>query len=1386
MPSSLPETDTDDAGVDLREVARAFALLWSYQPRAAVFNLLRRRGVRAHGGRACTQDQVQLAVRTLLQRGDLVEMPHRQGYYRLRDDLRVALYRELLENERGEALREAVYATASFRPGSDFGWSLDDQSSAAVLRVALFTGAPEQELTRIAAQLRRDFSGAQIFQQAVLIPFDGAAFARAPRGWQHELAFQAVTAMCWEWAARLRPVCDWAIAQLDAEPGGWPEHLRLAVAELLLHRGEADRAQRVLDGMRGGAADAVRAGLLVQAGRWQEAQAVFESALKRRGEEVGARKRVLPVSLTWLYPLSLLAQQSPGCLAAARKFCLSESGRRNPEPDYGWGLWVHAIAARLGDTRLRTELFDPGYVSGPPSLGALWRLMLAAWLGPEAVAPAARRGGFEAAVAVRLAELRRALDACGLAWLAAQAEAATAVLRGRDAPPQFFACGRGERWRELLAALQALGAPSAAESKAAEVTRILWLLRLDGDGAVEAVQPMEQKRGVRGWSRPKPLPLAKLGAAERLAPLDARVARAVRQRQDRSRRYEIDRAAAVAALVGHPVLALEEAPEQLVELVEGTPELEVVREGERFLLRVTPELRVEGGTDGDDDWHWDGLPRDVEALRSITVVRDSPQRLRLIRFTPAQRRAAQLLAQRVAVPEAAQAELQQALQALSGHFQVHADTAQAARELPTDSRLRAELAPAGESLTLRLVVAPLGSDGPRLAPGAGRLRLMAAVKGESLSTQRDLAAERAHVDAVLDALPFLDEPGEGAPEWVIDDPEQALAMVEVLPGLPGVAAVDWPKGRKVQVLTVDAPQLALRVHGQRDWFALSGRAQVDEERVLELEALLAAAQGRSRFIPMGEGVYAALTQSLRARLAELAALAETDRHGSRVPQAAAAWLREVLDGVPVEADAGFRRAIERLRAAQEETPRLPGALQAQLRPYQEDGYAWAMRLAAAGLGGCLADDMGLGKTLQALALLLARAAGGPALVVAPTSVCGNWIAEAGRFAPTLDVALYGEGEREALLANAGPGDVLVVSYTLLQQAQANFASRRWHTLVADEAQAIKNATAKRSLALFELEADFRLALSGTPVENRLAELWSIMRFANPGLLGAATRFNTRFAAPIERNRDRHVQQVLRRLIAPFVLRRTKAQVLPELPPRTELVLAVAPEAEEAAHYEALRRQAVAQATQAMGATNPGEARMNILAQITRLRRAACDPRLANPDFAGVGAKQQAFAELAAELAANGHKALVFSQFVDFLSLLRKPLDAAGIAYQYLDGATPAAERTRRVAAFQAGEGDLFLISLKAGGFGLNLTAADYVVIADPWWNPAAEDQAMGRAHRIGQQRPVTVYRLVTRGTIEERIVELHHDKRALADSILAEGEAAALPSTEELIALMHG
>ncbi len=1370
---------------DMRAVAQAMALLWTWRPRTACYELLRVSGAKSRSGKAFTQEQVKHVQGELKRAGVLVEHPSRSGFMRLTDATRAALYRQLLAQVPLGQLRDALHRAERYDPAREpYYWPVWDRAATvAIVRLEVFAGTAARELGALKLRVARHHDWNEVVYEACLEAFDSLLFERIVPEWRWDLAFAVVAALCADWRIERLPMLDWVLAKIDSAPdrASMPEHLRLQVAEVLLHRGEAARALAVIEADRSGGAEALRAGALIQAGRWAEAQQTFESALKLRQVEVGARKRVLPTSIAWLYPLALLAQQTPKHLELAKKFCLGESGSRNPHPFEAWGAWVHAIGARLGDVRLDPEVFEPTS-SAHPSWPDLWRCLLRAWLGAEALA-APRKKDRNAQRAKSIAALRQWLQACGFAWLDAQVAAAEAVLAGGEAPATFFAAGGQESWRAVLASLQALGGEADAGAAA---TRIVWSVRLDKQGGIESIEPLEQKRSARGWSKPKALALGKLAGNERLEPWDARVARAIRQDRRYARRYTLDRAAAIVALIGHPAAVLADAPQTTVDVVEGTPELEVAREGERYVMKIRPQPRPQRERDVFEIFEVQG---DEEALRHITVLRDSPQRIRVIRFTPAQRRAAQLVSGRFAVPAAAQAELQQALHSLAGHFQIESDHAQAAREVATDARLRAELSPIGDSLMLRLVVAPLGADGPRLMPGSGRARVMAAVKGEAVGGERDLAAERAHLDSVLAAFEFLDPPARGdvVCEWRVDDPERALALVEALPTLPAVAAVEWPRGQSVRVITIDAARVALTVRTERDWFRVRGRAQVDESTVLELEALLAAAASRSRFVPMGKGVYAALTRELREKLAELAAVAEPNGDELRVPPLAAAWLQEALAGAAADTDAAFTAKIERLRTARDAQPALPGGLQAQLRPYQEDGYQWAMRLAQAGFGACLADDMGLGKTVQTLAVLLARAAGGPALVVAPTSVCGNWLAEARRFAPALNASIYGEGARAALIEAAGPRDVVIVSYGLMQQAQEAFAAKAWHTLVADEAQAIKNAAAKRSLALFDLAADFRIALSGTPIENRLAELWSIMRFCNPGLLGTLARFNERFAGPIERERDRDAQRMLRRLIAPFVLRRTKSQVLEELPPRTELVLTIAPDAAEAAHYEALRRAAVATAERAVADQPTGQAQFHILAQLTRLRRAACDPRLVSPELQLAGAKVRAFADLAAELAANGHKALVFSQFVDFLDLLRAPLDEAGIRYQYLDGATPAAERTRRIAAFQSGDGDLFLISLKAGGFGLNLTAADYVVITDPWWNPAAEDQAMGRAHRIGQLRPVTVYRLVTQGTLEEQIVELHHDKRALAEGVLGEQAAdAALPSTAELIALMRG
>ena len=431
--------------------------------------------------------------------------------------------------------------------------------------------------------------------------------------------------------------------------------------------------------------------------------------------------------------------------------------------------------------------------------------------------------------------------------------------------------------------------------------------------------------------------------------------------------------------------------------------------------------------------------------------------------------------------------------------------------------------------------------------------------------------------------------------------------------------------------------------------------------------------------------------------------------------------------------------------------------------------------------------MGLGKTLQAIALILSRAPQGPTLVIAPTSVCMNWISEAARFAPTLNVKLFGAGDRAGTMSTLQPYDVVVASYGLLQLESALFAGVQWNTIVLDEAQAIKNGATKRSQAVMALKGEFRMIATGTPLENHLGELWNLFRFINPGLLGSIEQFNLRFAAPIEKPQDHRAElgarNRLRRLIQPFMLRRTKAQVLTELPSRTEITLEVDLSKEETALYESLRRTALENLAAVEG---PAEKKsIQILAEIMRLRRACCNPNLIAPELGLASSKLAAFAHLLEGLLENRHKVLVFSQFVDHLSLIRAHLDANGISYQYLDGSTSMADRKKRVDAFQAGIGDVFLISLKAGGVGINLTAADYVIHMDPWWNPAVEDQASDRAHRMGQLRPVTIYRLVARHTIEEGIVDLHQHKRDLADSLLEGSDVSGRMSAGEMLNMLQ-
>ncbi|MHB8879842.1 MAG: DEAD/DEAH box helicase, partial [Myxococcaceae bacterium] len=672
---------------------------------------------------------------------------------------------------------------------------------------------------------------------------------------------------------------------------------------------------------------------------------------------------------------------------------------------------------------------------------------------------------------------------------------------------------------------------------------------------------------------------------------------------------------------------------------------------------------------------------------------------------------------------------------------------------------------------------------PPLPAGSGPARVRGKCDGVRAFTRRDLEAERAEALALWAKL-GLPASGDGPVQSAVDGTEALDLLVRLEVHAREGLEVHWPPKKPRISRPARAKDVRLQVREGRDWFGLDGGADVDGERI-ELALLLEAARRKERYVKLSDERFVALSEELAGQLQPLADQVFMGKNGPEVGFAAAPFLEDLSKEVAeVEACQSFRALAERFRAAKDFDAEVPRELLASLRDYQRDGFRWLARLAEWGMGACLADDMGLGKTLEALALLVHRRGLGPALVVAPTSVCFNWLKEAERFAPCLKVHSYRESSREEVLGSAGPGDLVVASYGLVTGDIARFKAVKFSTLVIDEAQAIKNAQTLRARALRDLNSGYRVALTGTPVENHVGELWSLFRLLTPGLLGSQEQFRERFGLPIEREKTPERRRALSRLLRPFLLRRTKGEVARELPARTEVTVPVALSAEERRLYEDARLAAVAELGQASG-ERPEQKRFQVLAALTRLRLLACHPRLHDLRWDGPASKLERLLSLVGELKEEGHRALVFSQFTRHLEVVRQALDARGLRYLYLDGQTPEAERRRRVEAFQAGEGDLFLISLKAGGTGLNLTGADNVIHLDPWWNPAVEDQATDRAHRIGQSRPVTVYRLVTKGTIEEAILKLHSEKRELVAGLLEGTGSAAKLGTEELAALLE-
>jgi len=945
-----------------------------------------------------------------------------------------------------------------------------------------------------------------------------------------------------------------------------------------------------------------------------------------------------------------------------------------------------------------------------------------------------------------------------------------------------------EPWkRSLQALIQATTIEQGASFN--QSTRLAWFIDYRNNQITNqiTISPKEQKLTADGlWSKGRPVSLARLHAGDLLPYLtiqDRRICAAIEKVQHPETHglsFHFDMDKALVAMINHPLLFLARSPSSSVEFVAGEPELLVEERGGQLHIRFAQAITKNG----------------------VTVFAETPTRFKIIAINDNHRRIARITGPAgLIVPLEASEQVLTAIGNISSYMTVHSAIAVDSSTgrhahiefIEADPSIYIHLLPYNTGFRLEMFVKPFTEGSHYLKPGQGVENIMAEVRGRRLQTRRNLALEEQKAREIEESCPILDLAidieQEGDRQWYLQEPDDCLQALLELQAIQDQVVIEWPEGERLTIShQASMKNLNLKIRTNRqNWFAFSGEVVLDHNTVLDLRELLAKVKESSgRFVQIGEGQFLALTQEFKKRLTELNMYSEgSDGEGEGeilVHPLAVLPLQKLIDQAQTHADAGWEAQLARLQDIQSFTPRLPSTLQAELRDYQLEGFNWLSRLVHWGVGGCLADDMGLGKTIQSLAILLELADAGPSLVIAPTSVSTNWETEVHRFAPTLNIRSLTGKDRGKTIGSLGKFDLLITTYTLLQQENELLAQVKWQAIILDEAQAIKNAATKRSKAAMALQARFRLITTGTPIENHLGELWNLFHFINPGLLGTLNRFNERFAIPIERYHDREARLKLKKLIRPFILRRIKSDVLEELPPRTEVTLHVAMSKDETHFYEALRQNAL----QTLENNQEKKGRhLQILTEIMKLRQACCHPRLIAPDTNIPGAKLEVFAAVIDELLGGRHKALVFSQFIGHLQILREYLDGKGIAYKYLDGSTSSAKRKQQVDEFQSGKSDLFLISLKAGGLGLNLTAADYVIHMDPWWNPAIEDQASDRAHRIGQTRPVTIYRLICKDTIEEKIVKLHQEKRDLAGSLLTGSDISAKMSAEDLLDLIR-
>ncbi len=935
--------------------------------------------------------------------------------------------------------------------------------------------------------------------------------------------------------------------------------------------------------------------------------------------------------------------------------------------------------------------------------------------------------------------------------------------------------------------------------------------------------PYEQSYSKNTWTKGRKLSVARLRdekeSIDYLTEQDKDVIRQAAKKDYWRDVFEIDYEIAMPLLVGHELVFNDESGEKLIlELEEAELKVDFKKNKdnkEEYVL----SLNLPGSQIGT-------YIRKEQNIYKITPVSSSHIQLK------------ELLGEdKLHLPQEAHKKVIQLIS--TQHNQVKVSTNQELSLLSHDmvnSKPTLRLSRASQdalALDIQAIVYPLGNENSSFIPENGTKVFVAKHNNAPIKVERNFAAEKNAMDELLSLCPTLKENLlDEKYSWNLAEPEISYnTLIELQ---EKNIDVEWFENDPIRITSsVSYSDMRLKVKSKNSWFSVEGNLQVDSSSMLSmLELLKKVRESKGRFIPLANGKILALAEDFRLNLEKLDAITQEGKESLLLHPLAASSLDVFFDNSEeIESDEIWKEWREKLSSLKnfDEKIAIPSGLQADLRSYQVEGFEWLASLTRIQAGACLADDMGLGKTLQTITLILhliktstieekrSQVAiknkiaesqktlltkeiqenidnaeimkSNAILILAPTSVCHNWESEIQKFAPQINcirfTAATSKKERTKSIENLKENDVLILGYGLLSSEMPTLLKQKFKLIIFDEAQALKNSKTLRSKSSAKLMADSKIALTGTPIENSLEDLWSIFNIINPGLLGSLENFNDKFnltnnESDAIRNKAR---SNLRSLVKPFILRRTKSAVLEELPARTEQTLIIEPSKEERALYEAIRVQALKNIEEAKEEKGANASKFFVLAELTRLRRVCCNPLLIDPNSQIESSKLSTLLELIKDLRQNNHQVLIFSQFTSHLKIVYDQIKNIGFDSLYLDGSTQEKKRAELVHAFQNGMSDIFCISLKAGGQGLNLTAADYVIHLDPWWNPAVEDQASDRAHRMGQTRPVTVYRLIMQDSVEEKILKLHSSKRELAEDVLADTNTAQKLSLNELMEL---